>query len=268
MTLTLPAFRRLVNLSKQEVGAAIYHKYADRISVKKETLAVRNIIKIVDVTLELVHEKCLKTITLRDVSQKAGLSLSTIYSYVRNKEELIHLIQNYGYMMSSRILLNQLQEVSGTIEQLRVTIRTYLLLSEAFGSWFYFCQVETRDMPIGPRYRAIQAELSIDELLCNIIQAGQQKGIFQTTNPALSALLIKALLQEWTLNRWKYDQHRVDVESYIAFIQKTVENHLMPKTLPSYLDHPKVTALSSRHRPATRCVTRTHEECTTERQDH
>lgn len=228
MSPDLQAFRRLVNLSKQEVGRVVFHQYADRIRIKKEPLAVRNLIKIVDAALVLSNQKGFHAMSLKELSAAAGLSMGGLYAYIRTKEELSHLIQSFGYTMSVRILLDQLKDIHAPLEQLRIAVRTHLFLSEILQEWFFFAYMEAKNMAAKEKQHALQAELSTEELFCNIIIAGQRQGVFREIDPRLSAALLQAMLQDWFLKRWKYQKHQIDVETYASFLQSLMEKHLLP----------------------------------------
>jgi AcrR family transcriptional regulator len=227
MSMTLQAFRRLVYLSKQELGRVVLNQHSERTRLNKEPLAVRNLIKIVDATLALSNAKNFQAMSLRDLSLETGLGMSELHAYIRDKDDLISLIQSYGYMMSARILLDQIKDIHTPLEQLRIAVRTHVFLSETLLDWFYFSYMETRNMAAEEKRQARQAELGIEELFCNIIRAGQRQGVFRELDPQLSVSLLEAMLQDWYLKRWKYRQRQLDVETYVSFVQAMLERHLL-----------------------------------------
>ena len=48
----------------------------------------------------------------------------------------------------------------------------------------------------------------------------------------LTASIIKAMLQDWYLKRWKYAKRRVSVEKYARFVLAFVEAFCLKKPLP------------------------------------
>ena len=232
MSTNFQAFKRLVNLSKQEIGRVVLHQYSERMDIKNEGLAVRTLIRIVDSALQLSREQGFQALRLRDLSDAVGLSMNRLYRYVRNKDDLLHLIQSYGHTMNARILLDQIQAVHHPLERLRVAVRTQLWLSEVLQDWFLFWHLEARTMAAAGKQQAIQAELSMEELFCNIIRTGQRQGIFRAVDPELTAAVLKAMLQEWYLMRWKYEERQIDVETYGRFVQALIERHLLSEGKP------------------------------------
>ena len=51
---------------------------------------------------------------------------------------------------------------------------------------------------------AIESELRTEGLIASCIAAGQAAGVFRPVDPVMTASLIKPLLQDWYLKRWKY----------------------------------------------------------------
>jgi AcrR family transcriptional regulator len=229
MNSTFQAFKRLVNLSKQEIGRVIIHHHCgERITLKNEGLAVRNLTKLVETTLKLSNENGFATVKLRDIGAEADLSMNELYTLVRSKNDLTYLIQDYGNTLNARILLDQIQDIHDPLERLRVAVRTHLWLSEILEDWFFFCYMEARHMSAKEKQRIMQTELSIEELFCNIIRTGQQQGVFRSIDPQLIAALLQATLQDWYLKRWKYRERKVDVETYGNFLQDALERYLLP----------------------------------------
>jgi AcrR family transcriptional regulator len=233
MSTNFQAFKRLVNLSKQEVGRVVLHHYSEHRDSQQEGLAVRTLIRIVDSALKLSREKGFQVLRLRDLSEATGLSMTRLHSYVRDKDDLLHLIQSYGHTLNARILLDQIQDVHEPRERLHVAMRTQLWLSEVLQDWFLFWHLERRAMTAAEKQQDMQAELSLEELFCNIIRTGQRQGIFRAVDPELTAAVLKAMLQEWYLMRWKYAERRIEVETYGAFVQALIERHLLPAGGPA-----------------------------------
>jgi AcrR family transcriptional regulator len=227
MNMTLQAFRRLVYLYKQEVGRVVFNQYADHIGFKKEPLTVRNLMKIVDATLRLSNHRGFQAISLQDLGAATDLNAGNLHTYIRSKEELQNLVQSFGHVVSARILLDQLKDISTPLEQLRVAVRTQLFLHEVLQDWFYFSYMENRNLSAEDKQQALQTELSTEELFTNIISAGQRQGVFRDTDPQLSAALLQASVQDWFLKRWKYQQREVDVETFATFVQALFERHLL-----------------------------------------
>ena len=93
-------------------------------------------------------------------------------------------------------------------------MRAHLYLSEAMQPWFYFSYMEAKNFAPAERRAAVQGELTSDQLFTEILQAGQEQGVFCTDNCQMTAGFIKAMLQDWYLKRGKHKRRRIGVEQY------------------------------------------------------
>jgi hypothetical protein len=88
--------------------------------------------------------------------------------------------------------------------------------------------METKNLGREDHRKAIEAELFTEKLFIDIIHEGQKKGAFREVDTGLLGPVIKAMLQDWYLKRWKYAGRKVSVERYAAFVVEFVEMYLAP----------------------------------------
>ena len=94
--LNFKEFESQVALSTEEICRKIFQGRSNSITIKKEDVAVRNLVKIFNATLKLANRKSFHAMSLRDLRGESGLSLGGLYAYFKNKEELLTLIQEQG----------------------------------------------------------------------------------------------------------------------------------------------------------------------------
>ena len=70
---------------------------------------------------------------------------------------------------------------------------------------------------------AIESELRTQGLIASCLTAGQASGVFRPLDPDMTASLIKPLLQDWYLKRWKYRGNKVMPDDYAAWVIRFVE---------------------------------------------
>ncbi|MEA3361057.1 MAG: helix-turn-helix domain-containing protein, partial [Thermodesulfobacteriota bacterium] len=99
-------FKNRVRMSKEDMHREFFQKNRDRIKVKKETVAVKNLMKISEATLALSNEKGFSAMSMRDLSTEAGLSMGALYSYFSNKDELLDMIQQQSLRVTARVLVD------------------------------------------------------------------------------------------------------------------------------------------------------------------
>lgn len=220
------AFRVQLSLSKDDICRELYRQNKAMIRIKKETVAVRNLARIVESTLKLANTKGFAAMTLRDLCADSGLSMGGLYSYIRNKDDLIHLIQSHGFIMTRRTLLACIEPETDPHARLFAAVRTHLYLSEMMRAWFYFSFMEAKSLPASEKENAVAIELEIDDIFHQILVVGVEEGAFRPIQTRVLSAMIKALLQDWYLKRRKYRDNGISVEQYAATVRDLLQRYL------------------------------------------
>ncbi|MFC4257679.1 TetR/AcrR family transcriptional regulator [Marinobacter lacisalsi] len=221
-------FKAELRLSKEEICRELFQENTDRIRIKKESTATRNLARIIDSTLRLANFKGFHAMTLRDLCADSGLSMGGLYAYIRNKDDLIHLIQSHGFKLTRRTVLHYIQGIDNPVEKLSQAIRAHVYLSEIIRPWFYFSFMEAKSLPPVEKQNAIATEREIETIFCNIVTEGIEKEVFQDINPRLLSALIKAMMQDWYLKRRKYRDYGVSVEAFADQVRALLLSYLLP----------------------------------------
>lgn len=211
-------FQKRYDISLEAVCRNMFRQKTDVIRVKKEETAVKNLVLIVESALGLAVEKGFDAMTLRDLQAKSGLSMGCLYSYFSGKEALLNLMQEQGRRLVTEVLTDALQGPESPKERLETAIRTHLYLSENMQQWFYFSYMETKNLGREEARKAIQSELLTESIFVEILEKGKTAGEFQVQDTSLTAAMIKAMLQDWYLKRWKYRKRSISVEDYSSFL--------------------------------------------------
>lgn len=222
----LSQFRRELGLSMQGLARDMYRDNAARFKVQKEAVAVKNLSNILDATLTLANRKGFAAMSLRDLSERTGMSLGGLYAYIGSKDDLVTLIQRFGIDTTQRIMQAKTADIADPLERLHTAIRVHLFLSEILRAWFYFSYMEARHLGPQEKQRAVDAERQTERLFREIIEAGQQSGDFRDTDALMAAAMLKSLLQDWYIKRKKYRAREVDVEQYAASVINLIDKYL------------------------------------------
>jgi len=221
------AFKELVTVSKEDMYREFFRQNRERIKIKKEHVAVQNLIRISEATLALSNRKGFSAMSMRDLSTASGLSMGALYSCFSSKDELLTMIQQESILVATRVLDSRTEGIDDPRLKLRQAIFAHLYLSEIMHPWFYFAYMETKNLKKEARRKAIEIELSIEKIFADIIDEGQREGVFRGVDRDLTAGMIKALLQDWYLKKWKYGRRNVQVEEYAGFLVEVVESYLL-----------------------------------------
>lgn len=69
--------------------------------------------------------------------------------------------------------------------------------------WFFFAYMEAKSFDHRGRRMVIGSELRTRNLIAACLGDGQACGAFRRAGPTMTASLVKPLLQDWYLKRWK-----------------------------------------------------------------
>jgi AcrR family transcriptional regulator len=216
--MNLKSFEKQVAVSTTDICREIFKNRSHSIKIKKETVAVKNLVRIFKATLKLANQKGFHAMSLRDLCAESGMSMGGLYAYFKNKEELLTLIQEQGRAIVARVMGDRLAGIDDAHQALDMAIRSHLYLSEVLQPWFFFSYMETRFFHAEEGKRAIAGELLTEAIFSNILERGMASGAFSIKDPQLVAAGIKALLQDWYLKRWKYSRRKISVDAYAEFV--------------------------------------------------
>ena len=219
-------FKKRVVPTLENICRDLIRENKGMISVKKEEVAVKNMMRILEAVFALNREKDFQTMSLRDLSRKSGLSMGALYSYFPGKEELRSMILHQGVAYTREVILEQTGACTDPVSRLEAAIETHLYLTEVLRPWFYFAYMEASSLSRKEKQRAMEDELTTEQIFLDILNEGVESGDLHCPDVELVAALIKAVLQDWYLKRWKYKQKGITVEEYARFVVEFVSSRL------------------------------------------
>lgn len=212
--MTFARFKERAAVSQGDFCLEMFNGHRRAIKAKKEAVAVKNLGLILQATLELGNRKGFRAMTMRDLSRASGLSMGALYDYFASKDQLLEMIQAAGRRITGRIMHSSVQAGRSAADNLAEAIRSHVYLSEVMQEWFFFSYMEARHLGEREKNKAMASELYTERLFAGIIRQGNRQGVFAAARPNLAAALIKAMVQDWYLKRWKYVKRRVSVDRY------------------------------------------------------
>ncbi len=124
------------------------------------------------------------------------------------------------------VLTKQIDVNAEPEEMLRTAIRAHLYLTEVMQKWFYFFYMETKNLDKLQQKKSIESELETEQVFIDILDAGSRKQQFDVENSVLTASVIKSMLQDWYLKRWKYAKRDISVDQYADYVLEFIENNI------------------------------------------
>ena len=227
--MTYAEFNKVVTISKKDIYRETIAENRETMRVKKEKTVVKNLEKIFGAVLKISNRKGFKAMSMRDLSRESGLSMGALYTYFSSKDELVEMLQNQRRSISERILHERVNKEQSVSDKLKAAIFTHLYLSEAMQPWYYFSFMEAKNLSKTERNKAVASDLNMEKTIAGIIAEGQQSGEFCNRDSQLTASLIQAMLQDWYLKRYKYNQRNISVDQYAEFLLEFVTAFLLKK---------------------------------------
>lgn len=233
-------FRAFVAEFEEENEATwqnIYERHQDTIKIKKAKFAVPNLQTIVSTTLSISNRSSFHSMSLRDLSREAGISMGALYSYIESKEHLLAMILGQVLHLVETVLGGPAGDLADPKERLRRLLRRHIFLTEVMQPWFFFAYMEAKSFDHWGRRMAIESELRTQNLIAACLVDGQACGAFRPTDPTMTASLIKPLLQDWYLKRRKYRRQGISPDDYagwvIGFVEAFVEQPALSHPRPT-----------------------------------
>ncbi|HNX25567.1 MAG TPA: helix-turn-helix domain-containing protein [Spirochaetota bacterium] len=226
MELTFTQFIRDTSVSMEDICRDFYLGNRETIRIKKEAVAVKNLATILNTTLRLSVEMGFQSMTLRDLSRESKLSMGALYNYFSSKDELFKIIHLNGMALITNILIKQIEGEKDHRLRLKNAVRIHLYLSEIMPQWFYFLYMETKNLKKEDRKIPMESELFTEKIFIDILKEGTKSKIYLNKDPLLTASMIKAMLQDWYLKRWKYTKRKVTVDQYASFMIEFIESYI------------------------------------------
>ncbi len=226
MELTFAKFSRDITVSVEDICRGFYLSNRETIKIKKESVAVKNLVTILNTTLRLSIETGFQSMTLRDLSRESNLSMGALYNYFSSKEELFKIIHLNGMTLITSILVKQIEGETDPDLRLKKALKIHIYLSEMMPQWFYFLYMETKNLKKEDRKIPMESELFTEKIFIDILKDGIKSKIYLSRDPLMTASMIKAMLQDWYLKRWKYTKRNVSVDQYASFIIEFIESYI------------------------------------------
>lgn len=226
-TYDFSAFEHAFQSERELTWQRIYDHNQDIIKIRREPSIAKNLGNIISSALEISNRSSFHSMSLRDLSRKADMSMGAIYSYIESKEQLSVMILGHVLFLVDTVLTPPAM-ADDPRERLRWLLRTHIYLSEMMQPWFFFAYMEAKSLDRRGRRMAVGSELRTEQLIAECIAAGQATSAFAAGDPIMTASLIKPLLQDWYLKRWKYQRREIDPDSYADWVIRFTEAFLDP----------------------------------------
>ena len=226
MELKFDNFKKDPNITMEHIWTNYFQENRISFKVKNENIAVKKLISIFNATLKLSNEIGFQAMTLRNLSTETKLSMGALYNYFPSKDELFKIIHINGFYLLSDIIKKYIKENTPPEEKMRIVIRVHIYLTDILPKWFFFLYMEAKNLKREDRKISMDSELFTERIFVDIISDGIKSGIYAKKNINMTASMIKAMLQDRYLKRWKYTNRKISADMYAEFVIEFIESFL------------------------------------------
>jgi len=185
-------------------------------SVKDKELIETRRKEIVNAAVDLFVRKGFHRTTIREIAKKFGMSVGTLYEYIRTKEDILILVRDY-INTAVRVRVSPSVEITlDSTKSLKNAIEIYYRIMDELQDYIIFLYQETKSLSHENRKYIFQSEEDMINIFVEILRHGVKQGSFdiEEKNILLTAHNIMVQGQMWAFRRWAI-QKSYTLERYI-----------------------------------------------------
>ena len=166
--------------------------------------------------------------SVREIAQKAGLSVGSVFNYFTSKEEILFFLFSRNQERteaSLQILRAEFARLKdkGVDPQdlLLLAYEPYVRLTDELRRYTLLGYQELKSLTIAERRRILEGEERIQHFIEEVIAYGVEKGTFPPGGINLKAHCLLVLAQSWAVRRWALKRF-AKVEDYLNALKPIV----------------------------------------------
>lgn len=192
-------------------------------SIKNRELVAKRRRQIIEASSKLFFEKGFDRTTMREISKASGLTMGSLYDYVRSKDDILVLVYK-DVVERFRLSLGENPEGAwkagpeGLEGMLRRSLRQMYKLSKAVQLLYRESWSKRKNVHLQMR----EIDRKYIENFTTLLMQGQQKGWLRIKHPTVTADLIMLILSLPALREWSLSQVESEavIDTVVDFIMK------------------------------------------------
>ena len=202
------------------------HKNIESNVKDKHLIEVRRM-EIVKAAVDLFVRKGFHKTTVREIAQRFGMSVGTLYEYIRTKEDILFLVCDYIHTSVSMRVRPSLKITSDNTETLKRAIKIYFEIVDEMQDYIIFLYQETKSLSKDARKYIFNAEDEMTKIFEGILSKGIKEGSFTVDKKDIPLIAhnIMVLGQMWAFRRWVI-QKNYTLERYIEIQTSSILSKL------------------------------------------
>ncbi len=179
--------------------------------------------EIVRAAVDLFIRKGFHKTTVREIAQKFGMSIGTLYEYIRTKEDILYLVCDYIHSNVRDKVRPSLTLTGNSIDTLKKAIYTYFTIINEMQDYVLFLYQETKSLSHEARKYIFRAEEEMTQIFEEILIQGVDEGSFSIDRRDVNIIThnIMVIGHMWAFRRWML-QKNYTLERYIETQTKLI----------------------------------------------
>ncbi len=177
--------------------------------------------------------------SVREIAQKAGLSVGSVFNYFTSKEAVLFFLLSFGQVRAEagfqkqRAEFERLKQNGASPRELFLrAYEQYAVLTDELRRNTVLAYQETKSLTLAERKRFLEGEERIQHFFEEVIDYGITQGAFPPGNTHLKAHCLLVLAQSWAVRHWalssfaKLDDYLEPLKSIVVGILESDSRHL------------------------------------------
>ena len=131
--------------------------------------------------------------TVREIAEEAGLSLGSLYSYIRTKEDILYLVFDKLTTTLRENIRRAIDGIKDPVEQMRAALQADIRTTEQYQDEILLMYQETKSLDRQSLHAVLNREADYVRFFEDILRLGYERGVFKG-DPRLSADIITYLM--------------------------------------------------------------------------
>lgn len=195
--------------------------------IKDQRLIDLRRMQIVDAAVDLFIKKGFHRTTVREIAKKFGLSIGTLYVYIKSKEDILYLVCDAIHNEIEEGLRRAIEE-NGDVRNILISaIRGYFRVIDRIQDSLLLIYQETKSLDKEAIKYVLKREEHITGIFEEILERGVKEGVFKIEKNYIKLIAnnIVVLGHMWAFRRWllrKSYTFEEYTEKQIGFILKEI----------------------------------------------
>jgi AcrR family transcriptional regulator len=156
---------------------------------------------------ELFAEKGYHKTSIRDIANKSGISIGSLYDYIRNKEDILYLLANEFYNNLREEVIKVTNGDNDPLHDLEGTLETMLRVVDRFQEYTLFTYRDSQYLKKGDLIDIIEQESFFNKTFTEIINKGIEQNVLETKEPEIISNMLTILTHSWALKRYNLKKY-------------------------------------------------------------